>query len=248
MSKDALGWRCKFAVIAPSTNTIVQPDMDALRPKGVTNHFGRIFVPNMPVHNDADFVHLIEAIGSELHATVDRCKTFVPDYLIMGMPALMFWSGRDASEKRSFELSEYAGVPVSAGSFACEAVLKLFNAQRIAVISPYMPISDVNVTQFFEDCGFSVIKFKGLRCNSPVAIAEVQPEILRQHLLEIDDDGIDAIVQVGTNLSMISLAIEMEELLGKPVIAINSATYWHALRGNGIQDQFSGYGPLFENH
>ena len=97
MSKDALGWRCKFAVIAPSTNTIVQPDMEAMRPKGVTNHFGRIFVANMPVHNDADFVHLIEAIGSELYTTVDRCKTFAPDYLIMGISALMFWSGRDAS-------------------------------------------------------------------------------------------------------------------------------------------------------
>ena len=76
----------------------------------------------------------------------------------------------------------------------------------------------------------------------------MQPEVLRQHLVEIDDDGIDAIVQVGTNLSMIGLAIEMEKKLGKPVIAINSATYWHALRGNGILDQFSGYGPLFESH
>ena len=26
MGKDARGWRCKFAVVAPSTNTIVQPD------------------------------------------------------------------------------------------------------------------------------------------------------------------------------------------------------------------------------
>jgi maleate isomerase len=49
MSRDALGWRCKFAVVAPSTNTIVQPDMDDLRVEGVTNHFGRIYVPNMKV-------------------------------------------------------------------------------------------------------------------------------------------------------------------------------------------------------
>jgi len=32
------------------------------------------------------------------------------------------------------------------------------------------------------------------------------------------------------------------------VIAINAATYWHALRANGITDQFSGHGPLFESH
>ena len=248
MSQDALGWRCKFAVVAPSTNTIVQPDMEAWRPDGVTNHFGRIYVPNMPVHSDEDFLALVDAIGGELYATVDRCKTFAPDYLIMGMSALMFWDGREASATRMAELSEHAGVGVSAGSFACEAALNLTGAKRIAVISPYMPISDVNVTRFFEDCGFTVATFVGLRCNSPVAIAEVQTDTLRQQLLAMDDDTIDAIVQVGTNLSMVALAEEMRQTLGKPVIAINAATYWHALRANDIADQFPGHGPLFKSH
>ena len=248
MSRDALGWRCKFAIVAPSTNTIVQPDMEAFRTAGVTNHFGRIYVPNMPVHNDQDFLALVAAIGDELYATVDRCKTFAPDYLIMGMSALMFWDGREASAKRMQELSEHAGMAISAGSFACEAALNLSGAKRIAVISPYMPISDVNVTRFFEDCGFTVAKFVGLRCNSPIAIAEVQSDTLRRHLLDMDDDSIDAIVQVGTNLSMVRLALEMQKKLGKPVIAINAATYWHALRANGIADQIGGHGPLFESH
>jgi len=248
MSKDALGPRCKFAVVAPSTNTIVQPDMDDLRPPGVTNHFGRIYVPNMPIHGDEDFLALVKVIEGELYSAVDRCKTAAPDYLIMGMSALMFWDGRDASEKRMRALSEHAEVAVSAGSFACEAALNLFGAKRIAVISPYQPISDKNVTRFFEDCGFEVAKFLGLKCESPIAIAEVQADTLRGHLLEIDEYDIDAIVQVGTNLSMIGLAIEMEQELGKPVIAINAATYWHALRAVGITDQFAGHGPLFEHH
>lgn len=248
MSKDALGWRCKFAVVAPSTNTIVQPDMDELRPPGVTNHFGRIYVPNMPVHGDDGFLALVRAIEGELYAAVDRCRTAQPDYLIMGMSALMFWDGRAASEQRMQALADHAGVRVSAGSFACEAALNLYGAKRIAVISPYQPISDKNVTRFFEDCGFTVASFTGLRCTSPVAIAEVQPDTLRRHLREMNNDSIDALVQVGTNLSMQHLAIEMEAELGKPVIAINTATYWHALRAMGLDDQFSGHGPLLERH
>src|SRR5688572_18259655 len=43
---DAQGWRCKLGVMAPSTNTIVQPDFDDMRPIGVTNHYSRIFTPN----------------------------------------------------------------------------------------------------------------------------------------------------------------------------------------------------------
>lgn len=248
MSRDALGWRCKFAVVAPSTNTIVQPDMDSLRVKGVTNHYGRIHIPNMKVGNDEEFVAMVEAIGATLYDAVDRCMTCEPDYLVMGMSALMFWGGRAPSEKRMRELSEHCGVPVSAGSFACEEALKLYDAKRIAVISPYFPVSDKNVTQFFEDCGFEVRKFRGLKCGSPVAIAHVQPEDLRAHVLEMNDDNIDAFVQVGTNLSMIDLCNEMSVEIGKPMIPINAATYWHALRAMGIKDKFDGHGPLFRDH
>ncbi len=245
---DALGWRCKFAVVAPSTNTIVQPDMDSLRVPGVTNHFGRIYVPDMPVHNDADFVALVEAIGSTLDECVDRCMTCKPDYLIMGMSALMFWDGRAASARRMQDLAEYAGVGVSCGSFACEAALNLTGAKRIAVISPYQPVSDREVTRFFTECGFEVVEFKGLRCTSPVNIAHVQEDELRDHLRALDRDDIDAWVQVGTNLSMVRLATEMEAELGKPVIPINAATYWHALRARGIEDRFAGHHWLFERH
>ena len=35
--RDVLGWRRKFGVIGPSTNTVVQPDFEMMRPAGVTN-------------------------------------------------------------------------------------------------------------------------------------------------------------------------------------------------------------------
>jgi maleate isomerase len=41
---DSLGYRNKFGVGAPSTNAVVQPKYDAMRPPGVTNHSGRIHI------------------------------------------------------------------------------------------------------------------------------------------------------------------------------------------------------------
>ena len=58
--------------------------------------------------------------------------------------------------------------------------------------------------------------------------------------------GADALVQVGTNLSMIRVAAMAELWLGKPVLAINAATYWHALRANGIAEKIAGCGRIFE--
>jgi maleate isomerase len=43
--RNVLGWRCKFGVLGPSTNTIVQPDFEMMRPPGVTNHYSRHFHP-----------------------------------------------------------------------------------------------------------------------------------------------------------------------------------------------------------
>ena len=45
---------------------------------------------------------------------------------------------------------------------------------------------------------------------------------------------------------MVRPAAAAELWLGKPVIAINTATYWHALRQSGIDDKVQGFGRLLE--
>jgi maleate isomerase len=57
---------------------------------------------------------------------------------------------------------------------------------------------------------------------------------------------VDAIIQVGINLSMVRLAAAAELFLGKPLIAINTATAWHALRADGGADRMAGFGRLPE--
>jgi maleate isomerase len=83
---------------------------------------------------------------------------------------------------------------------------------------------------------------------SPVQIAHSTDAMCRDAIQQLDGDDVDAIVQVGTNLSMIRLAAAAELFLGKPVIAINTATYWHALRACGITDRRAGFGSLLEQH
>jgi maleate isomerase len=87
-----------------------------------------------------------------------------------------------------------------------------------------------------------------LRCKSATAIADVGEDDLRRVLRDLDGPDVDAIVQAGTNLSMVRLADEAERWLGKPVIAINAATFWHALRACGLSDRFAGYGSLLREH
>jgi maleate isomerase len=111
-----------------------------------------------------------------------------------------------------------------------------------------MPVGDEQVRRFLVDCGFEVVRLKGLCCPGPVAIAHVSAKELRDAIREVDGPDVDAILQVGTNLAMAQLAGLAEFWLDKPVIAINTATYWWALRQNGIQDKIEGFGSLLLEH
>ena len=247
---DSLGWRRKFGVIAPSTNTSVQPEFDAMRPVGVTNHFSRIVIPNMTLNNDDDFNALIDAIRGTIMDSVDSVMSAAPDYLVMGMSAETFWDGLEGSVELERRIEARAGVKVAMGSDACRAALRTLgpNIRRIAVITPYQPVGDRQVVRFFNDCGYEVAGLTGLRCESPVAIAHVTERTLRDAIIALNDPSVEAIVQVGTNLAMARLAAIAEFWLDKPVIAINTATYWWALRQNGIQDRVQGFGALLERH
>ena len=70
----------------------------------------------------------------------------------------------------------------------------------------------------------------------------------RDAIIKVNRGKVDAIVQVGTNLAMGEVAAMAEFWLGKPVIAINTATYWYALRQYGIKDKVYGWGSLLAEH
>ena len=246
---DALGWRKVFAVIGPSTNTIVQPDMEAMRPAGVTNQYRDIFVEDPEALSDEAFMAGAQKISDGMKEALTTALTCRPDYLVLGVSAISFKGGLDGANAFVEEVRAFTGLDISVGSLASAEALKAHGGvRRISFVSPYYPAANAQVRQFFTDCGFDVARDIPLRCTSWTNIARVSEDQLRPALAELDGPDIDAIVQVGTNLSMVRLAAEVEAQLNKPVVAINAATYWHALRANGIGDTVAGLGRLLERH
>ena len=247
--RDVLGWRCKFGVIGPSTNTVVQPDFEMMRPVGVTNHYSRIFTPNAQAISNESFMAGINVIGDNVLDALRSVMTCSPDYLVMGMSSVTFTGGAAGADAFQAKIEREAGVSISIGSHSSTAALKAYGGvKRIAFLSPYYPVANAEVRRYFTESGFEVARDICLQCKSWTGIAEVPPEILRDKLIELNGDGrdTDALIQVGTNLSMVRLAAAAEMWLSKPVVAINTATYWHALRQNNIKDKIAGLGRLLE--
>jgi maleate isomerase len=241
---DVLGWRKLLGVIAPSTNTTVQPDMERMRPEGVTNHFSRIYVEDPVALSNEDFIAGTTAIAENTLDAVKSVMTCRPDYLVLGMSAITFYGGVEGSRKWKKAVEDFAGVGASTGAESVAAALHAYGAKSVSFVSPYYPVANAEVRRFLEESGFAVKKDAALECRRWTDIAKVTPETLAQVIEELDGPDVDAIVQVGTNMSMVDLAASQEAKRGKPVIAINTATYWHGLRAVGVEDRIEGLGRL----
>lgn len=246
MAKDAYAWRLKFGVLGPSTNSIVQPEFDDMRPPGVTNHYSRIQNEDAQAISNKHFMSGARRIGTLTYDAIDWVMNAKPDYMVMGMSAVTFDGGGAGAEQFIADVKERSGgLGVSVGSHSTRDALRAYGGiKKIAFISPYWPAMNETVKGYFSEYGFETVRDVCLKCRSWTAIAEVPEQVLMTHLRDLDGDDVDAIVQVGTNLCMARLAGEAERWLGKPVIAINTATYWHALRANGINDKIQGFGRL----
>ena len=245
---DVVGWRAKMGVIVPSTNTVVEHDFNHMAPPGVTFHAGRMYIEHPALDSDTAFEAILGEIRASIRTAIRDVMTCEPDYLVMGMSSETFWDGLEGSKKLHQRVEARAGVKVSMGSDAARAALQRYGAKRIGVITPYMPVGDMQVRRFFTDCGFEVVRLKGLQCASPVLIAHVPERELRDAIIEVNGADVDAVIQVGTNLAMARLAGIAEFWLDKPVLAINTCIYWWSLRQNGIDDKIEGFGSLLLEH
>ena len=247
---DSLGHRAKFGVLAPSTNTSVQPEFDAMKPWGVTHHHSRLIIPDSRVTDDQSFMVMMDGIRAALFPALEAVLSCRPDYVVLGMSAETFWDGLKGSKELQRKLDKVARQGVCMGSDACQAALRAYGKgiKRLGVITPYMPIGDRQVRRFFTECGYEVVNLLGLKCRSPTLIAHESKKTLRDAILRVNRGKVDAVVQVGTNLAMADVAASAEFWLDKPVIAINTATYWYALRDYGIKDRIYGWGSLLSEH
>jgi maleate isomerase len=244
---DSLGPRLRVGVVVPATNTSTQPEMEAMRPVGVTNHTGRMLTADHSLVESID--SLVESYRESTLQAIGTLLPCKPDCIVLSFSPEIYWNGPDSHSRVLASMKSAAdGLPVAMSPDAINAALACYDARRIAVITPYLPVGDDSVSRFFTDSGYDVVRVKGLGCSSPEKISHVSEAQLREAVQDIDGEDVEAIVQVGTNAAMMRLAALAEAWIDKPVITNNTVLYWHALRQNGITDRLQGFGSLLADH
>ncbi len=250
-SLDALATRAKIGVIVPATNTVVQPEMESMRPPGVTNHVSRMLLPPRPYDDMKEYRQALETERGGLEEALDLVMKCEPHALAHGHSIHSFRGDRARAEAERQRLEVLSGgVPFITPSVAVlEGLRAIGNPQALGVLTPYWPPADALIAEFFTACGYRVLATHGLESKGPISVAQFTPaQILAGFDRLADTPGIEAFVHVGTNLPVSAMTAQIETRLGRPLIGVNVATYWLALRRAGISDALSGFGLLAERH
>jgi len=256
MDNYQIARRAQIGVIIPSTNTGVEYDLQKFGLEGVTWHPSRFWIElsnwadesaRSGDNGDTVFERFLEVMRGEIPISLRNVMSAKVNHIMLGMSAETFWGGVEGSREFEANIREHIGdLGLTTGAMATNDALHCFGAKTISVITPYPDVGDANVRQYFEEIGFNVKAVKGLNCASATAIAETSIQEVLDAVRAVDGDDVDAIVQCGTNLSTVDLFPALEHTLQKPLIPINVATVWHALRACGINDKVIGKGRLLE--
>ena len=251
-----IGHRAKIGVVVPSTNTSVEYDCQRVIPRGVTWHTTRFYIESPDLSSDEAFMKFLDLLRETIGDSIRSLMTCKPDHVMMGMSAETFWGGIKGNDGFVDRIQEMVGqeTGLTTGANAVIAALEALGVpggagRKLGILTPYQPVGDKNVRLFFEDAGYEIGELIGLRCeNAHDAIALVPEHEVIDIVKKIDSDDTDAIVQVGTNLSTSGMFPTIEKWLSKPVLPINVATVWHALRSCGVNDRYDNFGRLLEEH
>ena len=242
---DTLGFRAILGAIVPSTNTVVQPEYEGMRVPGVTNHTMRMELPTRPYDDMKKYREALDTEEGNLAEAVRLLVNCEPDVIAHGHSIHSFRGNIDRAQADQDKLAALAGVPFMTPSVSVVRGLEAMGLKRIAVLTPYWPPADELIRSFFVDSGFDVVSQVGMKCQGPTNVARTSLDAIRAAFLELDHPDAEAFVHVGTNLPVSAITEDIEKASGKPLIGVNVATYWNALRSIGIQDRKEGYGRLF---
>ena len=97
---------------------------------------------------------------------------------------------------------------------------------------------------YYRARGFDVARSVWLDVELPEHIIDVTQDRIREAFATIAREEVDTLLHVGGALAVVDMLEDLEAKLARPIVSVNAATYWYALRRLGVSDALPGFGAL----
>ncbi|MCW3022218.1 MAG: hypothetical protein JWR30_1540 [Conexibacter sp.] len=242
----------RVGLIVPSSNTTIETEIPAMLARAALD-------PHPTFHSSRAVLHNVDAESLDrMVADSDRCARELSDahvdVLVYACLVALMASGKRAHEQIEEHLAQVAadngaGAPVISSAGALVRTLQGLGAQRIAIMTPYMPALTELVGDYLADYGFDIAASVSLSVPNNRDVAELDPQGLLGHARTLDLDGVDVLV-ASACVQMPSLAVldDLEQALGLPVISAATATTAELLDALQLPRAIPGAGALLAGH
>lgn len=254
---DVKSFKRKFGLIIPATNTSMEHELwniifknqgpHSLRGLGL--HTASVMTPRPKLETEEDLLVYKKQFLDGLRSAVDMALLAEPQYMIMGMSLEHIIRGIEEIRAPMVDIEAYSGLSWATWHDAISSALGKYEAKRIGIMTPFDKKGNESATQMFEDLGYEVVSSVGFSCSNALHIAHIPDWAKEKAILELlvtNENELDAVVQCGTNMSLIDVTEKLEPVIGIPILGINAVTFWYALRENWFESPLVGGGRLLQ--
>jgi maleate isomerase len=240
--------RQRVGLIVPSSNTTIETEIPEL--------LGRLDLDPPPTfHSSRAVLHNVDTESLErMVGDGDRCARELSDagvdVLVYACLVALMANGKRAHERVEEHLAQVAAdngsaAPVVSSAGALVRVLEGLGAERIAIMTPYIPALTDMVGDYLADYGFDVAGSVSLSVSNNREVAELDPAGLLGHARTLDLSGVDVLVASAcVQMPSLSALDGLERELGLPVISAATATAAELLDALGLPRDVPGAGAM----
>ena len=229
----------RIGLLALATDYNSETDLRRMIPAGVDLFTNRVLNANpLTIEN------LRTMAGDITRAATGVLPGLGVDVMIYGCTSGTVAIGKDEVQ-RLIQIAQPA-VPCTNPIEAASEALRMFNADKISILTPYTDQVNSSVAECFRDEEFSVLNIDGFGLEDDIEMTGLPLSAISQAAEQICDSNADALFISCTAIRSSSVIDKIEQKIQKPVVTSNQALVWHCLQLMNNTSKVSGFGRLFE--
>lgn len=231
--------RARLGFIIPSSNRMVEPQVQRLVPDGVVAHFTRIGMTN---RHSAPLDRLLPRIVEAAGLLADsKC-----DVTVLQCTGTSMSGGVDGEKEVIRRMQQATGRPALSAASSLMAAFAALGARRLVFVSETGQAGHDRKLAYLREAGFDIVADRAMGLAGTDAYCTTPPAFWFDSVCALRNDAADAYFVSCANIHSVDVIDALEDALGKPVVTSNQAALWCALRTAGIGDAVAGLGRLLQ--
>jgi maleate isomerase len=237
MTYAAITPRARLGFIIPSSNRIVEPDMQRFAPEGVVPHFIRIGMTNR--HRKP-----LEELMPRILEAADLLNDSKCDAIVFQCTGTSMSGGVDMDRHVVSEITRVTGRPALSTASAVQAALTALGAKRLVFISETKQPGHDKKKAFLQEAGYEIVADKAVGLSGSDEYCTTPPQFWFDTAVALKNEAAEAYFISCANIRSTEVIEELEGALDRPVVTSNQAALWHALRMIRRNEFISSFGTL----